>query len=97
MYVWAPFMGASATPPSFPNRPNVPDLPNGAGSRPSDSADTGVSGAAFAAFRIEKSKWLVEASGLWADLDANRDDPKVKIGLNVVFAKRREGLKWRPA
>jgi len=96
VYAWAPFMGATATLPSFPNLPTLPDLPNGDGSRPSGSANTGLSGAAFAGFRVEKSKWLVESSVLWAGLHANKDTPKVNIGLNVVFGQAMGGREVAP-
>jgi hypothetical protein len=83
VFVWAPVMGASVTLPQFPNLPNSPDVPGGV--RPAGTASSSFNGAAFVGFRVEKSKWSVDANALWAGLSATRANPNTKIGLDVLY------------
>jgi len=92
VYIWAPFMGASVNLPQFPNAPDLPNGPAG----PSATADSGISGAAFFSMRVEKSKWAVQGTALWAGIDASTERPNVKIGMDLVFGQAMAGREILP-
>jgi hypothetical protein len=94
VFVWAPFLGANVALPSFPNAPTLPDLPGGGG--PSGDATSGINGAAFLAFRVEKSKWSVDGSALWAGMSASATNPKLDLKLDVIFGQGMVGREILP-
>jgi hypothetical protein len=94
VYVWAPFMGAKLTLPTFPDSPNLPDLPGGGA--PSSSVTSGIKGAAFVAFRVEKGKWVVDANALWAGMSVDKVSPKVDLGLDIIFGQGMVGYEVLP-
>jgi hypothetical protein len=95
VFVWAPFMGASATLPQFPNLPSLPDLPGGAPG-PSAKVSSSLNGAAFFKVRIEKSKWAADMNVLWAGVSASTDSPRVKIKADVIYGQGMLGREVLP-
>jgi hypothetical protein len=70
---------------------DLPSLPNpgeGGGTvTPSGSVSNSLNGAAFAGFEIEKSKWWITGTFLWADLSASHTVPKVTITSNAIYGQ----------
>jgi hypothetical protein len=90
VFLWAPFMGASVTLPQFPDLPNLPDLPGGPPG-PGGKVSSSFNGAAFFNTRIEKSKWGVDLSVLWAGVSAEATSPKVKVKADVIYGQAMGG------
>jgi hypothetical protein len=78
---WLPIFGASV---SFPN---LPSLPGGGGGVAGNSGTLSGSfnGAALAGFSIQKSHWIVDVGGLWADVSASTTTPKVSISTGAIY------------
>jgi hypothetical protein len=93
--VWAPFLGAKATLPEFPNLPNHPDVPGEV--HPGGNISSSFNGAAFFGFRVEKSKWEVDTSALWAGLSAQRTtNPQFKVKTDVIYGQGMVGREVLP-
>ena len=95
VFVWAPFMGASVNLPQFPDLPNLPDLPNGPPG-PGGKVSSSFNGAALFNTRIEKSKWAVELSVLWAGVSAETTSPKVKVKADLIYGQAMGGREILP-
>ncbi len=89
IYAWAPLFGADVTTPTFPDQPGGTTPPTG-------SASGSFDGAALAGFRIQKGHWSAASNILWAKVSADQTDPKVHIGLNVVFGQMMGGREVLP-
>jgi hypothetical protein len=95
VYVWAPFLGAKATLPEFPNLPSLPDVPGEP--HPGGNISSSLNGAAFFALRVEKSKWAAQATVLWAGLSAERTtDPRFKVKTDVIYGQAMGGREVLP-
>jgi hypothetical protein len=97
VFAWAPFMGAKATLPEFPELPNLPSLPDRPGDpRPTGNVSSSLNGAAFFKVRIEKSKWAVDMSVLWAGLSAEAKNPKARVKADVIYGQAMAGREILP-
>ena len=88
LLVWAPFFGADAVVPPFPDVPGGPDLPGGFG-----STSAHIDGAALAGLSLEKARWRLDAQGMWGALTTERDTPLLKVDLDVVYGHISGGFK----
>jgi hypothetical protein len=92
---WAPIMGATATLPEFPNLPSLPDQPGDV--HPGSNVSSSFNGAAFFGLRVEKSKWAVQGSALWAGLEADRTaNPQFKVKTDVIYGQGMVGREVLP-
>ena len=88
LLVWAPFFGADASVPPFPDVPGGPDLPGGSG-----STSASFDGAALAGFSLEKAWWRVDAQGMWGALTTDRETPLLKVELDAIYGHVSGGVK----
>jgi len=72
IYAWVPIQGVDITLPSLPS--------GGSGSGP-------FNGAAFAGFEIEKNRWSLNGTFLWAGLSADREVPLIKVSTDVIYGQ----------
>src|SRR5262249_24759273 len=92
VFAWAPIFGVSTR-----EFPSTPGGGGGTGSLlPPGHASGSLNGAAFAWFRLEKSKWSADATGLWAGLSGERSNPFVHVGAHVVFGQIMGGRELLP-
>src|SRR5262249_43643376 len=76
VFAWTPILGVSTR--------EFPSVPGGGGTGsflPPGHTSGSFNGAVFAGFRIEKSKWSADATGLWAGLSGERTNPFVHVGV----------------
>lgn len=77
---WVPIFGASV------NFPDLPSLPGGGiGTGDSGTTSGSFNGAAFVGLSVQKSRWLVDFGGLWADISASKTTPKVSISTSAIY------------
>lgn len=86
--VQAPIFGSSL------NLPEVPGGGGGAGDAVSGSTDSNLDGAYMAGFTVDREKWFVDMTGIWAGLSADRQkSPFVKVSADVIYFQADAG--WR--
>ena len=89
IFVWAPLFGAHVDVPNTgPVVPGGPTLPG--------SASGSINGAAAAGFDVLKSGWSAQGDFLWASVSADSSNPKVDIGLSVVYGQLKGGYEFLP-
>ena len=86
--LWVPSIRLTTNVPPFPDVPGGPDLPGESG-----SSSASFDGAALAGFSIEKSRWRVDADGIWAALGTERDRPLLKVDVDVIYGHVAGGVK----
>ena len=86
--LWVPSFSTTTNVPPFPDFPNGPDLPGGSG-----STSSSLDGAALAGVSIERTKWRIDADGIWATLGSTRDVPLLDVNLDIVYGHVSAGLK----
>ncbi len=87
VYAWAPVLGAHV------NLPNI-NLPSGGILTPTGGTVTGsFNGAGFAGFDIEKSRVITHGQFLYASLSGDNTNPKLHLGLDVMFGQVMGGYK----
>ena len=80
LYVWVPFFSSSVT---LPELPDLPSPPGGA----TDKTKTSLNGAVMLGLRLEKGKFLARGNLLYAGLDADRENPNLKVSLNLTYGE----------
>jgi hypothetical protein len=88
VYLWAPVFGAhiNFTGIDLPNTPGTPSSNDG-------STSGSFNGAGFAAFEIEKSRFVARGETLFASVSGDNTNPKVHIGMNVLYGAALGGYK----
>ena len=84
--LWVPYMNTRVT---------LPELPNG-GTRPTGRATSSLDSAYSGGFRLEKSRWSVEGSLLWADLSAANTNPNLQTATEIELGQLMGGREIRP-
>jgi hypothetical protein len=87
IFGFAPLFSGGASYPTI----DFPNLPSGGGGVnggiASGDTSTSLNGAAFAGFRLEKSKWAVQAAFEYAGLGATRSSPLLDIGMDFTYGQ----------
>ena len=71
--------------PLFGAEIDIPDLPGSGGSGASGSTDVSLNGAYMFGVTVESRRWLVDANGLWAALDADHPRPLITVDTDTWF------------
>jgi hypothetical protein len=101
IFGFAPLFSGGASYPTidFPNLPGLGGGGSGSGVNngiASGNTSTSLNGAAFAGFRLEKSKWVVQAAFEYAGLGATRSSPLLDIGMDFTYGQLLVGRKVLP-
>ena len=87
IYGYLPVFGASV---------DLPDLPSLPGSGGSGSTGQSLNGALESQIRIEKRKWSIVASGLWAGMSSTRATPYLYLNEKLKFGQLMIGREVLP-
>jgi hypothetical protein len=90
LLVQAPIFGAEI------DLPSLPGGGGGEGGAVTESTDVSLNSAYEAGLEVHADRWLVEVRGLWTELGANRQSPRINVDTTTYFVVGRGGVRFLP-